>query len=140
MATIKGNNKKNKLVGTNSSETLLGLGDNDKLYGKGGNDTLKGGSGDDQLNGDAGNDKLFGEAGNDRLSGGTVIDSSTGTSGNGAFKIIGGAFTTKGGEIKISVTSGGNTLIEINNDTDKSADMSILVMGTPTLTAADFIL
>jgi len=88
MATIKGNNKKNKLKGTNGDDTILGKAGNDKLTGKDGDDVLKGGKHKDKLFGDDGNDDLFGGAGNDKLFGGLGDDFLNG--GSGKDKLDGG--------------------------------------------------
>ncbi|MDH6269402.1 Ca2+-binding RTX toxin-like protein [Rhizobium sp. SG_E_25_P2] len=77
MATLKGNNKDNKLngdFGSNKNDTIWGLGGKDTIKGKTGNDKLDGGDGNDQLFGDAGNDKLIGGKGNDVLTGGDGKD------------------------------------------------------------------
>jgi hypothetical protein len=58
-----------------------------------------------------------------------------------AFSFIGaGNFTSAGGQVRSFVNAHGNTVIQINNDHDTAAEMSIVVHGTPTLNAADFIL
>jgi hypothetical protein len=70
-----------------------------------------------------------------------TIDAKTHVSGNQNFNFIGaGNFTAAGGQIRAIVTATGNPLIQINTDKDVADEMSILVHGTPTLTAADFIL
>lgn len=89
MAKIKGNNKKNLLVGTQGNDTILGLGNDDILRGRNGNDKLDGGTGKDKLFGQNGDDKLFGGKGDDKLSGGNGNDTLFG--GDGADKYDGGA-------------------------------------------------
>ena len=56
MATIRGNAKKNLLIGTSAADRMLGLGGNDTLVGRSGNDTLDGGKGADVMKGGRGND------------------------------------------------------------------------------------
>jgi Ca2+-binding RTX toxin-like protein len=66
MATKKGSNRNDKLIGTNRD---------DVLYGLGGNDTLDGRKGDDDLIGGDGNDTFLGRSdGNDAIHGGKGID------------------------------------------------------------------
>lgn len=109
MAVIRGNNKKNSLVGTSLSDSIFGLGDNDvltgfggndKLYGDAGNDRLVAGEGNDFLDGGADNDTMFGDNGNDNMRGGTGSDTMFGGTGNdtmaggtGADQLNGGAGT-----------------------------------------------
>jgi Ca2+-binding RTX toxin-like protein len=112
MAVIRGNAKKNKLVGTNAKDTILGLGGNDTLLGRNGNDKLDGGKGNDKLdggNGDdwliggLGNDNLFGGNGNDRMVGGLGADAMNG--GDGAHDLLDYSLGTSG--IDINLTTGG---------------------------------
>jgi D-alanyl-D-alanine carboxypeptidase len=56
--TLRGDGKKDQLIGSNS---------NDKLYGLAGDDLLTGSQGDDILTGGTGNDILLGGQGSDRL-------------------------------------------------------------------------
>jgi Ca2+-binding RTX toxin-like protein len=87
MALIKGNAKKNTLIGTDFSDLILGLGNDDRLFGGAGDDAIKGGTGNDKLYGGAGNDKLFGEAGDDLLNGGKGHDTMRGGAGNDSYII-----------------------------------------------------
>jgi Ca2+-binding RTX toxin-like protein len=144
-----------------------GLDGIDTLIGGSGKDTLDGGIGNDHLTGGLGRDLLTGGADNDTFvfngvaeSGLTsstrdhildfavgfdkidvsAIDAKTFQSGNQAFHFIGtGAFTAAGGQIR-ATSHGANTLIEINIDHDKPAEMSILLHGHITLSSAEFIL
>jgi len=68
----------------------------------------------------------------------STIDAKTFLQGNQAFTFITGAFTSAGGQVRAFVNAHGNTVIQINNDHDTAAEMSIVVHGTPTLSAADF--
>ncbi len=74
MATIKGTNYRDRLLGTGLDDTIDGLAGDDILDGSGGNDRLNGGAGDDLVSGGAGNDELEGGAGNDALVGGSGRD------------------------------------------------------------------
>ncbi len=66
MATIRGTNGPNRLLGTALPDSIFGLGNNDFLFGLGGNDTnLDGGTGNDTIDGGTGKDTMKGGAGND---------------------------------------------------------------------------
>ncbi|MGE0857765.1 MAG: calcium-binding protein [Gammaproteobacteria bacterium] len=93
MATISGNNARNKLVGTSGADLVSGRGGDDVLTGLAGADTLRGGAGNDQLNGGTGNDQLFGEAGNDLLDGGLGNDKLVGGAGNDVYVVNSGRDT-----------------------------------------------
>lgn len=115
---IRGNAKKNKLVGTNAKDTILGLGGNDTLLGRNGNDKLSGGTGNDKLDGGKGNDRLdggsgddwligglgndnlFGGAGNDRMVGGLGADEMNG--GDGAHDLLDYSLATSGIDINLA--------------------------------------
>ncbi|WP_157678903.1 calcium-binding protein [Methylovulum psychrotolerans] len=84
MATLKGNDQNNSLIGGLSDDKLFGYGGNDNLIGDAGNDILKGGDGDDILIGGDGNDSLDGGSDADILIGGSgddvyVVDSTADT-------------------------------------------------------------
>jgi Ca2+-binding RTX toxin-like protein len=157
------------LTGDGLANILKGLSGTDILSGAGGNDTLIGGDGIDTMTGGGGRDVLYGEADGDAdvfdynsvtesgiagLSRDRIfgfedgldkinlhdIDAMTFKKGNQDFTFITGAFTSAGGQIRATLTAGGNTLIQINTDHDTAAEMSILLIGTPTITAADFVL
>jgi serralysin len=157
------------LTGDAFANVLKGLAGIDKLVGAGGNDTLDGGDGADILTGGAGRDLLYGggadgqidtfdfnkvtesgitgatrdhildfEDGFDKIDLST-IDAVVGKSGNQAFKFVAGAFT-KAGQVHAFVNDAGNTVIEVNTDHDKGAEMSIVLIGNFALTGADFVL
>lgn len=94
MATIRGNEGPDLLVGTYVSDSIHGNGGNDtlrggfgddNLYGGAGNDRLSGGAQDDYLEGGDGNDTLDGDAGDDRFVGGAGADLMRGGAGNDTF-------------------------------------------------------
>ena len=78
MATIRGYNYSETLVGTSDRDFIYGYGGNDRLFGNGGNDDMYGGAGHDDLFGGAGQDYLNGGSGDDDLTGGTGQDFLTG--------------------------------------------------------------
>lgn len=59
MALIRGDNRKNTLIGTAAADTIFGLADIDVLQGGNGNDLLDGGTGNDTLIGGWGNDTFI---------------------------------------------------------------------------------
>ena len=68
------------------------------------------------------------------------IDAVPSLGGNQAFQFVGsGNFAMFGGSVKV-ITVGGNTVVLVNNDSDATAEMAILVEGVTGLTADDFIL
>lgn len=78
MATRRGTNGKDRLIGTSAA---------DRIFGLNGNDILSGGRGNDQISGGGGNDTLNGDAGNDTLDGGTGIDTMAGGAGDDTFVV-----------------------------------------------------
>jgi serralysin len=161
---LRGNEVANTLDGLADDDKLYGRGGADRLWGGSGDDTLRGGDGNDVLGGGTGKDILEGGSGADDLvfnslnhsavgSGRdtirgfaagvddivlTKIDANGSSSGDGAFRLdTGGSFSR--GEIRQTMTSDG-LLIRLNVDTDRDAEMEILVTGvTKPLTDADFL-
>jgi Ca2+-binding RTX toxin-like protein len=160
-----GSNFDDFLTGTDLVNALRGLGGVDNLFGAGGRDSLFGDDGNDILVGGAAGDFLSGGNDNDTFDYNTLTDSgitastrdqivdfvqladeidlstldaNRGAKGNQAFKFVAGAFT-KAGQVH-AVAHGSNTLIEINTDADKAAEMTILLHGAITLNAGDFVL
>lgn len=93
MATISGNNARNKLVGTSGADLVSGRGGDDVLTGLAGADILRGGTGNDRLDGGTGNDQVFGDAGNDLLDGGLGNDKLVGGTGNDVYVVNSGRDT-----------------------------------------------
>lgn len=141
------------------NDVFIGSQTVDRVHGGAGNDRLQGGKGADILSGGTGRDSFvytaasestvattgrdriedFSHAQGDRIDL-SAIDAVTGTSGNQAFTYIGSAgYSGKGGEVRVAAVTGG-VLVYADLDGDKSSDMSILVTGVSSLTAADFIL
>ena len=152
------------LIGNSGDNQLDGLGQNDGINGGAGNDTLIGGEGRDWLCGGDGADTFVYRSSTESRIGWTErdmvdgfehgldtihlydIDANTLVSGDQAFRFIGtDSFTGQGsasaGELRAYSWNGGDfILIEADVNGDGAADMQILVQGTNTLSAADFIL
>ncbi|TAN65563.1 MAG: hypothetical protein EPN17_16345 [Methylobacter sp.] len=146
------------LTGGRANELMLGGVGNDTLTGKGGADRLYGGTGKDVLTGNGGNDRfLFSNALDsaidslrdvitDFAKGDKIdlsaIDANTSTAANNAFVTLGI------GDVANVIFNKTNALyfdtvdhiLFGNNDTDATADFSILLTGVTTLSTADFVL
>lgn len=161
-----GNGLNNVIIGNAAANTLRGGAGNDRLEGGGGNDTLIGGSGNDRLIGGPGADRLSGGPGrdvfvyralSDSLPGPSrrdtitdfvpgedridlsALDANTTLPNDQAFVFIGSAAFTGPGQVR-AVVSAGNTRILANVDTNLAPDFEILLLGTPSISAADFVL
>jgi Ca2+-binding RTX toxin-like protein len=164
---LSGTGSANVLTGLAGDDTLNGVGGNDTLLGGDGFDKLFGGAGIDTLVGGAGRDVLNGGADADTFRYLSIAD--TGTSGatrdsiadfavgvdkidlsaidantlnipNDAFSFIGSAeFSGTAGELR-ATTPGTNTLVTGDINGDAVADFHILLTGTMTLSASDFVL
>jgi Ca2+-binding RTX toxin-like protein len=159
-----GSNGYDGIYGTNGVNKLWGGGGNDGLNGFGGNDLLSGDSGADQLVGGAGKDELWGgadvdtftfeslkDSGPTKASRDTIHDFEVGTDhiflGHlnqklggiiTAFLGVDVAFTGHKGDLR-AVTSGDQTLVQLDVNGDKKADFSIALDGHHALTIDDFI-
>lgn len=142
------------LAGSDRANRLAGGNGDDLLSGRAGDDTLTGGRGDDTLNGDTGRDVLTGGAGRDLF----VFDSADSVPGSardvirdfvqGEDKITGDvtvsgfigthAFTGTAGELRYRV-AGGTTIVQLDEDGDRRADLEIALSGVFTLTNQDFV-
>jgi serralysin len=68
------------------------------------------------------------------------LDANTSLAGNQAFQFVGSAgFSLAGGEVRVS-TVGDKSVVMVDNDSDNTAEMVIIVDGVTGLTADDFIL
>lgn len=150
------------IAGRGGDDGILGGEGNDTLIGGPGADHLYAGelqSNQGQTDGDAdiikylqisdstydgGMDTIFefehaAGGGHDRIDL-SSIDAVPSLGGNQTFQFVGsGNFTMFGGSVRVT-TVGGNTLVMVNNDSDATAEMAILVEGVTGLTADDFIL
>ncbi|MFP1631676.1 calcium-binding protein [Zhengella sp. ZM62] len=155
---INGRAGDDTVAGGAGNDTLIGDAGDDLLLGNNGNDTLIGGQGRDVLHGGnhadtfvyrALSDSGVLYAGRDRiqdfLSGTDVIDLSaldadTGTAGDQAFTLVGGAFTGAAGQLRIWEAAG-LTFIEGDVDGNGHADFRIELLGTGLgIDAGDFVL
>gem|GEM_PF-1934589 len=153
------------LFGSSGNDFLYGSGGTDWLEGGTGADRLFGGIGNDRLYGGSGSDRLNGGGGSDififrRLSDSTLsapdiiedfsrgidkidlsaIDANTKRTGDQAFAFAGRSTSVLSNAISW-FESGGNTVIQLDVDANKTADMQIVLVGTSLgLTAADFVL
>lgn len=142
------------LAGSDRANRLAGGNGDDLLSGRAGDDTLTGGRGDDTLNGGTGRDVLTGGAGRDLF----VFDSAGSVPGSardvirdfvqGEDKITGDvtvsgfigthAFTGTAGELRYRVADG-TTIVQLDEDGDRRADLEIELTGVFTLTNQDFV-
>lgn len=165
---LKGDAGNDTLSGGAGSDKLYGGDGKDSLEGGSGNDTLSGGAGADKLYGGTGRDTLIGGSGADTfiyrsvaestvkstgrdtindfsVSSGDVIslsaiDANSKVSGNQSFTFISNdAFSDTAGELRY-FQSGASTYVQADTNGDGSADLSVRLLGTLTLTQDDFIL
>lgn len=142
------------LAGSDRANRLAGGNGDDLLSGRAGDDTLTGGRGDDTLNGDTGRDVLTGGGGRDLF----VFDSAGSVPGSardvirdfvhGEDKITGDVtvsgfigthgFTGTAGELRYRVADG-TTIVQLDEDGDRRADLEIALTGVFTLTNQDFV-
>ena len=137
---------------------------NDKLFGNDAANVLNGNAGDDTIDGGAGNDTIVGGAGKDLLLGGagndifrftSTSDSGIGTARDvigdfqdgdridltavGATSFIGGAlFGGRAGEVR-TVSIADQTIVEVDTNGDRLADMQIEVTGAFQFDRLDFV-
>jgi Ca2+-binding RTX toxin-like protein len=150
-----GNTLNNVITGSTAANILSGLDGNDTISGGAGGDTITGGNGVDTMSGGANNDTFVftdvAQSGITALTRDTIsdfvtgdkinlaaIDANTGDVTDQAFTFdTNASFST--GEVTLTV-SGSDTIVSINNDADVTAEMTFIVLGNITMTAADFIL
>jgi hypothetical protein len=89
MATLRGTQNNDRLLGQGDDDEIFGLAGADRLAGGRGSDRIFGGAGSDRISGGAGNDQINGGAGADRIAGGGGADVLAG--GRGADRLHGGA-------------------------------------------------
>ncbi len=151
------------LSGGTENDILNGFNGDDSLKGGEGDDRLLGGTGNDTIGGDTGRDIMAGGDGNDRFTFDSGADSSAdrllrdritdfvsgvdridlsaidaisgGT--DDAFVLV-NVFTGQAGEI-ILRSNGTNSSFSLDLDGDRSADFSVLLVGTVSLQSTDFI-
>lgn len=162
---LYGSDGNDRLEGGSGADWLIGGAGDDRLLGGSGTDRLMGGADSDRLIGGAGRDWLNGGSGTDtfifrNLSDSTLaasdiiedfirgidkidlspIDANTKRAGDQAF-----AFAGRSGSVAANSVnwfeSGGNTVVQVDVDGNRGADMQLVLVGTNLgLTAADFVL
>ncbi|MGO1079313.1 calcium-binding protein [Inquilinus sp. CA228] len=165
---LEGGRGSDWLEGGAGADTLSGQESQDLLYGGDGDDRLDGGSDHDQLEGGAGRDVLTGGAGADGFFYYAVSDSAAGsadqitdfsqaegdliwlspidanihTKADDEFAFIDTAAFTVGvpGQLRYQATASGDTLMQGDTNGDGVADIEIVLTGTITLEASDFLL
>ena len=135
------------LRGGDGADTVSGNGQNDFIKGGTGIDLLRGGGGDDVFDfnktaDSAGNGDIIADFGKgaDRINLRT-IDADTGMDGNQNFAFIGENAFDGAGQLRVR-GAGQDTIVLINLDADRAAEMRIVLNNTDpaSITAADFIL
>ncbi|HZF94524.1 MAG TPA: M10 family metallopeptidase C-terminal domain-containing protein [Allosphingosinicella sp.] len=141
--------------GGSGNDRLFGNDAANVLNGNAGDDTIDGGAGNDTIVGGAGKDLLLGGAGNDIFRFTAASDSGVGTARDvigdfqegdridltavGATSFIGGAlFGGRAGEVR-TVSIAGRTIVEVDTNGDRLADMQIEVAGAFQFDRLDFI-
>ncbi|HYC06222.1 MAG TPA: cadherin domain-containing protein [Azospirillaceae bacterium] len=153
--------------GQGGNDSLVGSVGADNLLGNLGDDTLRGGDGADTLTGGGGRDVMHGGAGADRFRYATTTDTTTAAqadriedftvgsdiidllnvdanslnAGNDAFSWLGtAAFSKVAGQLRHEFRADGNTWILGDRNGDGVSDFEIVLTGTITLAAGDFVL
>ena len=145
---LGGTRFENRLEGGDGNDVLSGLNGDDTLIGGGGRDNLTGGSGEDVFVFNSLTDMGIGamrdiitdfrhQIDTINLRG---VDANSGVAGNQDFRFVGTSiFGGSAGELRVAV-AGGNTVIQMDVNGDAVADAAIVLSGTPTVTAGDFLL
>lgn len=163
---MNGGSDNDRLYGNDGNDTIYGADGYDRLVGQDGNDQLIGGSSSDRFFGGAGRDVMTGNGGRDGFSFVSASDSAVGfqrdvitdfdgrfdvinlrvidanenISGNQVFDYIGGAGVSgTAGEVWIA-DLGADVIVSGDTDGDGRADFEIMVLGTGTMEANDFLL
>jgi len=133
--------------GSTGSDTLRGMGGDDVLTGSWGADTLEGGTGSDTFRYEYSDQSEVG-AGRDvildfeaaEIIDLSAIDADVNTAGDQAFTFIGtSAFGNVAGQIRYEI-DGAGTHVFLDDDGDGVAEFEALLIGSVTLTAANFLL
>ena len=134
------------LQGTGGGDHIFGHGNSDRIIGAGGRDIIFGGVGADAFIYQAVSDSTAGQTDiiSDFEDGLDKIDiSALGTDAAGktvAQSFIGSAaFSGRAGEVH-QVQSGNSTWVELDVDGNKTADLRVELLGTHSLTSANFVL
>jgi Ca2+-binding RTX toxin-like protein len=135
-----------KLIGNDVSNRLSGGAGNDSIDGRGGNDVIIGGRGKDTLTGGAGNDVFLFEATADSpvgLGRDVITDFARGdqidlTAAGGRTFIGNQLFTGGPGQVRV-VNLSGQTIVELDSNGDRIADLQIELTGDHQLERLDFV-
>lgn len=134
------------LNGNDAANRLLGRGGNDAVDGGGGADTLVGGAGRDTLTGGSGADRFLYQAlAESRVGAGrdVLVDFAQGSdtidlTGIGATRFIGtAAFSGTAGDVRFASFAGA-TIVELDANGDRLADLQLELTGESALTLDDF--
>ena len=161
---LAGNAAANSLYGLGGDDSLAGASGKDHLLGGIGKDSISGGGGNDDLEGGEGGDRLNGGTGRDTFSFSDIAESSltaggrdviAGFNANGQdridlsgiapggvnpdFEFIGNADFTALGQIR-AYEDGALTIVDINCQGNRVADMRIQLTGHIVLDGSDFVL
>lgn len=153
---LYGSDGNDRLEGGNGADWLMGGTGNDRLLGGSGSDSLMGGAGRDRLNGGSGTDTfIFRNLSHSTLAASDIIedfvkgidkidlsaiDANARRAGDQAFVFAGRSASAAPNALNWFESSG-NTVVQLDVDGNRSADMQIVLVGTNLgLTAADFVL
>jgi Ca2+-binding RTX toxin-like protein len=154
---FKGGSGDDAVSGRNLSDTVNGGDGNDVLNGRGGDDKLKGGTGKDDITGANGRDVMTGGGGGDNFIFAALSHSAVGANrdviqdfqqGSDILDLASipgltfsdtGSFSGQAGEI-IAFQTASRTVVAIDADGNRTADMEIGLAGLFTLTGAEFLL
>jgi serralysin len=131
------------LTGNDAANKLEALGGDDTLVGGGGDDVLIGGDGADTLTGGAGADAFVFHAGSSGVAIGrdTITDFEKGADkieiADASSFIGSNAFTGSAGEVRYAASSG-QTVVELDSNGDRLADLQLLLTGELQLDYSDF--
>ncbi len=156
MGDVEGSFGADTLTGGSFRDVFLGGSGNDLLSGGAGNDRITGGTGRDRLTGGTGSDAFVFEARQDSGTASAARDviadfrrgqdkidlSQIDAIGGGldnAFRFIGARDFTAEGQVHV-IQRGGQRWVELNMDGDRAAEFRLVLSGTGTLGASDFIL
>lgn len=136
---LDGGDGADTLIGGTADDILIGGAGNDRLDGNGGRDTATGGAGADTFVYDAVGDSAADAATRDRITDFTRGEDRIDLSGVGSSRFVGtAAFSGVAGEVR-STSSGGVTLVELDRNGDRVADVQIELTGTLALASSDFV-
>ncbi len=136
---LDGGDGTDTLLGNSADDVLIGGAGNDRFDGNGGRDTITGGAGADVFVYDAVIDSATGAATRDRITDFIRGEDRIDLVGAGGSRFVGGtAFSGVAGEVR-ATTSNGITIIELDRNGDRVADLQVELAGTLTLANTDFV-